>query len=402
MAVVGQQVQSVALQWEIYSRTGSKLSLGWVGLVQALPVMLLALPAGHLADRFDRRRVIGAGLIGAIACSVGLSLLSRAGAPVSWMYVRLGLAATFQAIGNPARSSLLPQIVPHEAFANAVAWNSSFFHVASVAGPAIGGLVLLAGPPAAYLADAACATVFLVCVSLLTLRPIARSTEPATLRTLFAGVGFIFRTKVILATITLDLFAVLFGGAVYLLPVFAQDVLHVGPVGFGWLRAAPAIGALLAGVVIAHRPPMRRPGAAMLWSVAAFGAATIVFGLSRSYWLSLLMLGLTGMFDMVSVVVRHTLVQILPPDTMRGRVAAVNNVFISASNEIGGFESGVTAKLMGLIPSVVFGGIGTILVVAAVALKWPQVRRLGPLQDLRPMDAEPAPGRPVRPAAQGA
>jgi MFS family permease len=398
-AVVGQQVQSVAVGWEIYNRTGSELSLGWVGLAQALPVMVLALPGGHLADRFDRRAVMAAGLLASALCSLALALLARAGAPVGWMYAVLATAGAAQALWNPARSSLMPQIVPPDAFTNAVAWNSSIFHVASVAGPAIGGQILLAGTPAAFVADAACALVFLGGVASLRLRPIPRSNEPATLSTLFAGVRFIFRTKIILATITLDLFAVLLGGAVFLLPVFAKDILHVGPVGFGWLRAAPAIGALVAGVVIAHRPPMRRAGAAMLWAVAAFGAVTIVFGLSRSFWLSLAALALAGAFDMVSVVVRHTLIQLLPPDTMRGRVAAVNNVFISASNELGGFESGVTAAWWGPVWSVFVGGVGTLAVVAAVALKWPQVRRLGSLQDVRPMDAEP-PGFPVQ-VAQG-
>lgn len=279
--------------------------------------------------------------------------------------------------------ALVPLIVSEEHFANAVTWNSSFFQVASMTGPAIGGFLVAWSLGAAYLVDAACSMTFVILLSLLAVRPADRSGESMTLGSLGAGLRFVFSTKIILATITLDLFAVLLGGAVYLLPLFADDVLKVGGIGLGWLKAAPAFGAFAMAMVLAHVPPMKRAGRALLWAVAGFGAATIVFGFSRWYWLSLAMLFLTGAFDNVSVVVRHTLVQVLTPDAMRGRVSAVHNVFIGASNELGGFESGLTAKLFGPVVSVVGGGIGTLMVVLGVFWSWPQVKRFGSLGTLR-------------------
>jgi len=398
ISVIGQQVQSIAVQWQIVQRVGSiergALALGLVAGVQAVPVILLALPAGHLADRFDRRRIVILSQLAAAAFSVGLALTSHFDGPTALMYLLLGLGATAQAVGWPARSALLPQIVPAEVFSNAATWNSSGFQVASVAGPALGGLVVNYTLTGAYCIDAACSLCFAAFLLMLAVRPAARSSEPATFSTLIAGVRFVWRTKIVLGAITLDLFAVLLGGATYLVPLFASDILKVGPVGFGWLKAAPAVGAFAMAMALAHLPPMKRAGATMLWAVAGFGAATIVFGLSPWFWLSLLMLALTGAFDNVSVVVRHTLVQMLPPDNMRGRVSAVNNVFIGASNEIGGLESGLTAwalgallgPVRGAVASVVAGGIGSIVVVGAVALLWPQVRRFGSLRDARPIE----------------
>ncbi|MDB5305452.1 MAG: major facilitator superfamily 1, partial [Phycisphaerales bacterium] len=266
--------------------------------------------------------------------------------------------------------------------------NSSAFQVAAMLGPALGGAILIYSTPMAYVCDAVLCMVFFVFLLTLRVRPAPRSNEPLNFASLAAGVRFVFRTKIILATITLDLFAVLFGGATSLIPKFAADILHVGPVGFGMLRAAPAVGALAMALWMAHRPPMKNAGRSLLWAVAGFGAATIVFGISRSFTLSFLMLLLTGAFDNVSVVVRHTLVQMLTPDSMRGRVSAVNNVFIGASNELGGFESGVTGWLVGAVASVVLGGIGTLAVVWAVARTWPQIARFGSLQDARPEDTE--------------
>ena len=407
ISVLGQQVQSVAVQWQIFQKMGSgsrgALALGLVGGVQALPVMLLALPAGHLADRFDRRRIVMASQLFACLCSIGLAGATSAGAPVWSLYLLLGLAATGQAIGWPARSALLPQIVPAEVFSNATTWNSSAFQVASVAGPALGGFVVSFTVVGAYLIDAACSLAFFVFLILMTVRPAPPAREPLTLSSLAAGVRFVWKTQVLLGAITLDLLAVLLGGATYLLPLFADQILHVGAAGFGWLKAAPAIGAFVMAMLIAHRPPMKRAGAAMLWSVAAFGAATVVFGLSRLFPLSFIAFALTGAFDNVSVVVRHTLVQMLPPDRMRGRVSAVNNVFIGASNEIGGLESGLTAWLFaravgpvaGAVASVVLGGVGALAVVAAVALAWPQLRRFGSLHDARPIDHDMAEGLPI-------
>jgi MFS family permease len=397
-SVVGQQVQSVAVQWQIYQKLSSvgsgALALGLIGGVQALPVILLALPAGHWADRFDRRRLVMLSQFLACLCSIGLAIATWMGGSIWVIYLLLGLGATAQALGWPARSALLPQIVPREMFSNAATWNSSVFQVASVAGPALGGLIVSFTAGGAYLIDAACSLTFFAVLLFVVVRPAERSREPATLSTLVAGIKFVWRTKVVLGAITLDLFAVLLGGATYLLPLFASNILHVGAVGFGWLKAAPAIGAFSMALVLAHLPPMKRAGATMLWSVAGFGAATIIFGLSTSFVLSLCMLALTGAFDNISVVVRHTLVQMLPPDHMRGRVSAVNNVFIGASNEIGGLESGLSAwglaKRLGLVggatASVVLGGFGAIAAVVLVAVAWPEVRRFGSLHDARPVE----------------
>jgi MFS family permease len=304
------------------------------------------------------------------------------------MYLCLFGGATFSALGWPARSALLPQTVPPDMFANAVAWNSSAFQIASMVGPALGGLILYWSTPAAYVLDAIFLLSFALFLAFLKVRPPTRKREPTTFRTVVAGVHFVYRNKIILATITLDLFAVLLGGATALLPKFATDILHCGPGGFGLLRAAPGIGALLMGLLIAHLPPMKRAGRNLLIAVIGFGLATIVFGLSQNFTLSFLMLLLTGVFDNVSVVVRHTLVQMLTPDEMRGRVSAVNNIFVGASNELGGFESGLTGAWLGAVPSVVLGGIGTLLVVGVVAIVWPQVVRFGSLHDARPIEEE--------------
>jgi len=401
-SVIGAQIQDVAIGWEIFKRLGSDISkgswaLGWVGGVQALPIILLALPAGQLADRLDRRKIILCSTLLAALCSFGLALVSFGNGGIGWLYVLLGLGAIAKAIGWPARSALLPQTVPAEVFSNAATWNSSAFQIASVVGPALGGLLVALGAKKAglhshggpgtwlaYCLDACCSLTF--CAFLMVLRVRSRPqggapTRPSRFASLLEGIRYVFKTKMILATITLDLFAVLLGGATFLLPIFAEKRLGVGAVGLGWLRAAPAIGALIMGVSVAHLPPMKRAGRAMLWAVAGFGAATIVFGLSRSFALSLLMLALTGAFDNISVIVRHTLVQVMTPDRMRGRVSAVNNIFVGASNELGGFESGLTSGLWGPVISVVGGGIGTILVVVAAALIWPRIRKLGSLQD---------------------
>jgi MFS family permease len=361
--------------------------------------VLLALPAGHLADRFDRRRVIIISQLFAVGFSIGLAIASHFNAPVGVFYLLLGLGATAQSMGWPARSALLPQTVPPEAFANAATWNSSIFQVAAMAGPALGGFVVNYTLTGAYVLDACCSFSFVVFLLFVAPRPVSLIRKGATLRSVSEGVRFVWRTKIILGAMTLDLLAVLLGGATYLLPLYAQDVLHVGAVGFGWLKAAPAVGALVMALIQAHLPPFKKAGSAMLWAVTGFGAATIVFGLSRSFVLSLVMLWLTGVFDNISVVVRHTLVQMLPPEQMRGRVSAVSNVFVGASNEVGGLESGVSAwafgrlfgPIGGAVSSVVFGGIGSILAVILVTVVWPQVGKFGSLADARPIEeAQPA------------
>jgi MFS family permease len=389
LSALGAEMQSVAVGWELYARTNDALALGLVGLVQFVPVLLLSIPAGHTADHFSRKgQYIAAQVLMALS-SAGLAALSFAEGPVPWVYVCLGVIGVARAFSAPARWSIVPQLVPPEALGNAVTWNSSGWQVASMSGPALGGwVVALTGRPAwAYVIACGCA---LTCAGLIVgvrLRPFKRTQEEVTFRSLLAGLHFIRSSPLIVATLTLDLFAVLLGGATALLPVFARDILALGPTGLGWLRAAPSIGALCMALTLAHRAPMRRAGRALLLSVAGFGVATIGFGLSRDPYLSFALLALTGALDNVSIVVRGTLVQLLTPDAMRGRVSAVNTIFIVSSNELGAFESGVTAYWFGPIWSVVGGGVGTVLVVLIVMRLWPQVRRLGPLHEVSEVTA---------------
>lgn len=378
IAVVGDQIQFTAVGWDLFHRTGRAMSLGWAGLVQAAPVMVLSVPAGQLADSLSRRRIVIFSQAGSAICSVLLAVVSHYGFGVQWMYLALGLGATFQAIGWPARSALLPATVPTEHFSNAATWNSSGFQVAAMVGPALGGWILFHSVVAAYLADTLGAGLYVFFLLQLSEKP-ATIRKGTNLKSLLAGIRFVRETPIILATITMDLFAVLLGGVTCLLPIYATQILHVGSVGFGWLRAAPALGATLMALTLAHRAPMKHAGRSLLLSVGGFGIATIVFGLSTNFWLSLAMLFFTGALDNISVVVRHTLVQVMTPDEMRGRVSAVNNVFIGASNQLGEFESGLTAGLFGPVISAVAGGIGTIAVVAMTAMVWPQVRRFGSL-----------------------
>jgi MFS family permease len=387
LGVIGWQMLQVALGWELYERTHSALALGLVGLVTAIPVVILALPAGHLADQMDRRKIVIAAQMVFVAMSFSLAVLSYIAGPIVLMYGILLVRGTAQAYNNPARSALLPRLVPQEVFGNAVTWSSSGFQIAAVIGPAIGGLVIAIEHKAthAYIIDAFLTSVYLVMLLGIRGDAVPRG-EPAnalkprermTIESLVAGMRFVRDTKVILAALTLDLFAVLFGGATALLPIFAKDILHVGPEGLGWLRAAPSVGALVVMMTIAHRPPMQRTGWNLILAVAGFGIATVVFGLSRSFYLSMAMLLLLGGLDGISMIIRGTLVQLWTPDEMRGRVSAVNSVFIDMSNELGGFESGALAAAVGPVIAVVGGGIGTIVVVAGVAWAWPELRRLG-------------------------
>lgn len=415
LAVIGGQVQGVAIQWQIYDRQKTPLSLGLIGGIQVIPLFLLALPAGHLVDTMSRKKLLI--FTQWMLAFWGLVLGYLASAWPDWpglvpaMYAVVFLNAVTLTFARPARQAILPQLVPKRLFSNAITWNASTFELCMISGPALGGfLVTMFGVASAYYTNA----VLLLACALLTLKfpptPVAsgaRATrqraettgdaaaeaagnggpgaaaagagEKPGFRSLLAGVRFVFERKLLLATMTLDLFAVLLGGAVYLLPVFARDILHVGPAGFGWLRAAPSFGAFATALVLAHRPPMQKAGRALLLAVTGFGAAIIVFGLSTNFWLSFAMLVLTGAFDNVSVVVRHTLVQLLTPDAMRGRVSAVNQVFIGSSNELGGMESGLTAEWWGPVRAVVAGGVGTILTVALVARLSPELRKFGRL-----------------------
>jgi MFS family permease len=381
IAALGQQMLTVAVGWELYERTHRPLALGLVGLTQMVPMLLLILPAGHVADNYERKRTILGMVFLATLSSTGLALISALHGHVLWIYGCLFAAGVARTFLWPASQAFLPQLVPRRIFSRAVTWNTGAFHLSSVIGPAIGGaLIALTHNAAVVYAINAVAT--LVCLALIALVRSRQAVVPRaemTLASLLAGFKFVYRTKIILGTITLDLFAVLLGGATALLPVYAKDILHAGPTGLGILQAALPLGSVVSAIYLAHRPPLERAGRALIWSVLAFGIATIAFGLSRWFWLSFSMLFICGAVDNVSVVVRHTLVQLLTPDEMRGRVSAVNSLFIGTSNELGGFESGLVAQLFGPVISVVAGGVGTIIVVIATALNWPEIRKYGRL-----------------------
>jgi MFS family permease len=393
IGIIGFQAMMVALRYEIYERTNDPLALGYVGLVQTIPVLLLTLPAGQVADWFDRKFVICGGLVVGAVASAGLCVLSIVHGPLWMMYVCIGVRSVAGTFNQPARQALMPQTVPLENFPNAITWNSSTFQLALAIGPAAGGMIIAESIPAAYAVDALCLMLSFVAIAMISRQPAPPSREPATLESLGAGVRFVVSRKVILAALTLDLMATLFGGANTLLPIFAKDILKVGPTGLGWLAAAPAVGSVVMALILAHSPPLRHAGRSLLFAVFAFGAATVAFGFSTSYPLSLMALFLTGAFDNISVVVRHTIVQMLAPDAMRGRISAVNSMFIGASNRLSDFESGLTAKLWGPVGSVVFGGIGAIAVVIGAAFVWPELGKVGSLSELKsePMESgEPA------------
>jgi MFS family permease len=381
LSTVGTQMQGVAVGWQIYALTGQALNLGLVGLAQFLPAFLCSPFAGHAADRFDRRvvLVICHGVL--TLCALSLYLTSRGhGSPVLAIYGVLTCIGAARGFEGPSAQALAPNLVTREHFQNAVAWSSSIWQVAVVVGPALGGV--LYGERGAGWVYAASFVLELATVSVLLLQRSHGLSHRAgrSLSDLVAGVRYVWRQRIIFGAISLDLFAVLFGGAVALLPVFARDILHTGPRGLGLLRSAPAVGAILVAILLAYRPLRRRAGVVMLGCVALFGLATIAFGLSRSYGLSLCALALAGAADMVSVFVRHTLVLLNTPDDMRGRVAAVSHVFIGASNELGEFESGITAAWLGAVPAVIVGGIGTCIVVLLWAALFPALRdadRLG-------------------------
>jgi predicted MFS family arabinose efflux permease len=377
---------NVAIGWELYERTGSALVLGGVGLVLVIPIILLSLPAGHMADRFNRKAIVVVTQVLIALGSLGLTVLSYTSGSLVLIYICLLLIGAAVAFNSPATSTLLPQTVPESVFQNAATWSSSSSQLASVLGPALGGFVIALSGRATmvYVINVGVALIFAALVlPLRGHRREIRASEGTTLEALVEGIQFLRSTQVMLAAITLDMFAVLLGGATTLLPIFARDILHVGPVGLGWLRAAPSAGALCMSICIAHAPPFKKAGRTLLWAVAGFGVATIVFGLSRSFWLSLLMLFMLGGLDNISVVIRHTLVLVRTPNAMLGRISSVNSLFIAISNELGGFESGVVAQLFGPILAVASGGVGTILVVLCIALIWPEMRRLRSLSETK-------------------
>jgi MFS family permease len=383
LASIGGEIQAATVFWEIYVRTNDPEAIAYAGLAMFLPVLLFSLAAGHTADIFSRKAQFLAAQGLMLLSSLGLALVSSFHGPVPLIYVCLFFSGMSRAFSAPARGSMLPQIIPMDMIQSAVTWSTSGFQIANVSGPAIGGLVYAVTHEAGagYMLAALCSGLCMMSFVPIKTRPTVRSTEAPSLASLFDGVRFVWRTKLLLAAITLDLFAVLLGGATALLAIYAKDILHVGVAGAGFLRAAPAVGALVMGLVSTHWPLLqRRSGPVLLVAVAGFGAATIGFGLSTNFWFSLAMLALTGALDNISVVVRHTLVQVITPDSMRGRVSAVNLVFISSSNELGAYESGMTAKWFGPVWSVVGGGIGTILVVLMSMVLWPQLMKLGALR----------------------
>lgn len=390
LVVAAMEMQSVAIGWQVYEITRRPLDLGLVGLAQFLPGILLFLLAGHTADRLPRNRIVAVCYAAFAGCSLLLFAFSFHGiASVRPIYVVVTGIGVVRAFNGPAGQSLMPQLVRAEDFPNAAAWGSSVFNTATILGPVFGGILynVMGGAHFVYLiAAGSFALAFVSALFIETLTEAKR--RDASIRTVLAGFEYLWHNQIVLGAISLDLFAVLLGGAVALLPVYAREILRVGPWGLGVLRSAPGLGAVLMALVLAYRPLRRRAGAIMLWCVAAFGAATIVFGLSRSVPLSLFALLMVGASDMVSVIVRSTLVQLNTPDEMRGRVSAVNMLFIGASNEFGQFESGITAQWLGTVPAVVWGGVGTLIVVVLWTLMFPKLRRVDSLTE--PMTAEQA------------
>jgi MFS family permease len=399
---IGLQMMGMAVGWEIYHRTQSTMALAYAGLARALPVLLLALPAGHIADLYNRRNIL---VITQTCFALFAGLMAWASyteAPIWVFYLLLLLSGAARSFNGPARSSLLPMIAPGPAFQNAVAWNSGVFQVAAIAGPLLAGAIIewprvrigggieTAEPRAwpVYIVTAVGCGMFAISAIGMRIKGLERPASNGSafsLKAMVAGMSHVWREKTILAALSLDLFAVLLGGATALLPVYAKDILHVGAVWLGVLRASQFVGALLMSVVLAHRPVFDRAGHMLLWSVAGFGLCMIAFGISKNIWVSLVALTLSGALDAVSVVIRHVLVQTRTPDHVRGRVSAVNSVFIESSNQLGEFESGAVARLgevfsgsraLGAVFSVVSGGIGTILVVIGIALAWPEIRKL--------------------------
>jgi MFS family permease len=384
-AVAGYQIISIAVGWQLYERTGQALALGLVGLFEVAPVLFLMVPAGHAADRFPRRLVAMCAHGGLSLTAAGLALLAWLEGPVSAIYGLIVLVGIGRAFAAPAVNTILPQLLPPTVFAHMNAWVSSMAQLAAIIGPAAGGVIIAAaGGSAAAFAVASLAEAAFVLMLWQVPKALA-SRSGQSHGGVLAGLRFVSASPVFLAAITLDLFAVLFGGAIALLPIFAKDILQVGPAGLGWLRAAPAAGALVMALITTRLAPWERPGRVLLVAVTGFGLATIGFGLSRELALSLCCLFVTGVCDNISVVIRLTLEQMITPDALRGRVSAVKHLFVSMSNEIGAFESGATAALFGPVLSVVGGGLATIGVVGLILWVWPVLGRLGPLHTLRPI-----------------
>jgi MFS family permease len=387
VAAFAQQMITVAIGWELFERTNSALVLGGIGLAQIIPIIVLFLPSGYIVDLYSRKMIFLVSLALLGLASLGLAILSALQGSLWLIYACLAVMGAAQSFNSPASAVLVSQVVPERVFENATAWRTSSGHLASVLGPASGGflIALFNGATFVYVLGAAA----LIIISLLMIALRVRSQErpqkgvqPRSFKTAVEGLQFLGHTQVLLAAMTLDLFAVLFGGATTLLPVFAKDILHVGSIGLGWLQAADSIGAVGMALFLAHRPPFRHAGRTLLLAIMGFGLATIVFGLSHWFWLSFLMLFVLGGLDNINMLIRGTLVLVRTPDRMRGRVSAATSLFIGTSNQLGGFESGLAAQLLGPALAVALGGVGTIVVVVAVALAWPELRRLNSIREL--------------------
>jgi len=380
----GIQMQAVIVGWQIYELTKDVLALGMIGLAEAIPFMSFAVFAGHIADRFNRKKIMIISTILYLLCATGLLIYTL---KISTFYNQFGVIPIYAIIFISgfarstfftSQSALMAQLVPRELYANSTTWNSTFWHIAAVSGPAIGGLIYgFLRIKIAYLV----VTIFVIAsiffFALLQSRPRPIKTVDESFKySLTVGIRFVFKNQVVLGGMSLDMFAVLFGGITALLPVFSGEILHAGPQGLGFLRAAPAFGAVIMALILAHNPPLEKAGKNLLWAVTGFGVCIISFALSRNFYVSLFILALSGMFDNVSVIVRGTIMQLFTPDEMRGRVAAINSIFIGSSNEIGAFESGVAAKLMRVVPSVIFGGVMTLLVAGTAARFAPKLRKL--------------------------
>ena len=389
--VLGLQIIIVAVGWQLYEITNSAWSLGIVGIIELVPVLLLMVPAGNLADRMARRNMAVAAQGVMFVAAVGLMVASYTHAPLWAIYAMIALVGVSRAFAAPSVGTILPQLLQPEQFVHANAWVSSGSQFAAAVGPAVGGFMIAATGStfAAYSVAAACQLVFIVLLlTLPRIDPPRSSTKPSMAEAL-AGFTFIRDNPLFLAAITLDLFAVVLGGVVALLPLFAKDILDVGPTGLGWLRAAPALGSLTMALVQARISPWQKPGAVMLAAFFGFGLATVGFGLSENCALSMVCLFLTGAFDSVSVVVRTSLEQVITPDPLRGRVSSVNYIFIGMSNEFGAFRSGASAALLGTVPAVVGGGVAVLAVVGVVMWRWPELAKIGPLHTLKPRNYVP-------------
>ncbi len=388
LLTMGITMQSVIVGWQVYDITKDVFALGMIGLSEAIPFIVISIFSGHIADTFNRKKIIlwftflfilVTGALLYLSTDASYFIQRYGTLPIFSMIVLVGVIRGFLSAAFP---SILSQIVPRELYGNAATWNSTVWHGASILGPSVAGLLIAVGYTTAYTVDITFISLSFLAFLFIASKPVPPREKSETLyESLTSGIKFVFKNQVVLGALSLDLFAVLFGGAVALLPAFAEEILHAGAVELGFLRAAPAIGAVVMAFIIAYKPPTKNAGRNLFLSVGAFGISTILFGLSENIWMAFFFLFLTGAFDNVSVVIRHTVLQLATPDNMRGRVSAVNGIFIGSSNEIGAFESGATARAFGLKPSIIVGGILTVLVVAVTARLAPKLRQLN-IKDL--------------------